>query len=48
MAGSAQPVIGGSDRPTIDMEYVRTLLLELLEIPSPTGYTDQIVHRVGG
>jgi peptidase M42 family hydrolase len=29
------------------MEYVRTLLLELLEIPSPTGYTDQIVHRVG-
>jgi len=47
MAGSAQPVIGGSDRPTIDMKYVRTLLLELLEIPSPTGYTDQIVHRVG-
>ncbi len=47
MAESAQPVIGGSDRPTIDMQYVRTLLLELFAIPSPTGYTDQVVHRVG-
>ncbi len=47
MAGSAQPVTGPMNRPTVDADYVRTLLLELLEIPSPTGYTDQVVHRVG-
>ena len=41
MAGSAQPVPGSIDRPTVDIDYVRTLLLELLEIPSPTGYTDR-------
>lgn len=28
----------------IDMDYVQDLLLRLLEIPSPCGYTDQIVH----
>ena len=32
----------------IDMEYVHNVLLELLNIPSPTGYTDEIVHFVGG
>lgn len=29
-----------------DREIINTLL-ELLQIPSPTGYTDQIVHHVG-
>lgn len=31
----------------IDTDYLKNVLLELLEIPSPTGYTDQIVHFVG-
>src|SRR3546814_14348895 len=33
-------------RPAIDMAYARDVLFELLSMPSPTGYTDQIVHRV--
>ena len=33
--------------PTIDTEYIVDLLLELLAIPSPAGYTDEIVHRTG-
>ncbi len=33
--------------PTVDTEYVMQLLLELLAIPSPAGYTDEIVHRTG-
>ncbi|GAB6057268.1 osmoprotectant NAGGN system M42 family peptidase [Desulfonatronum parangueonense] len=32
---------------TLDMEYLRKILLQLLEIPSPTGYTDRIVHFAG-
>jgi len=28
----------------IDMDYVQDVLLRLLEIPSPCGYTDRIVH----
>ena len=31
----------------IDPERMVETLLELLEIPSPSGYTDRIVHRVG-
>jgi len=31
----------------IDKDYLKKVLFELLEIPSPTGYTDQIVHYVG-
>lgn len=31
----------------IDLEYARRVLLELLGIPSPTGYTDEIVHWAG-
>jgi peptidase M42 family hydrolase len=31
----------------IDSEYLRRLLLELLAIPSPSGYTDGVVHFVG-
>ncbi|HYF60288.1 MAG TPA: osmoprotectant NAGGN system M42 family peptidase [Burkholderiaceae bacterium] len=31
----------------IDEAFLRTTLLELLSIPSPTGFTDEIVHYVG-
>ena len=41
----SRPLAG--ERPTIDMEYVTRLLLELLKIPSPAGYTDEVVHRTG-
>src|SRR3954453_6511604 len=34
-------------RPAIDMDYVLGLLEKLLKIPSPTGYTDEIVHFCG-
>lgn len=34
-------------RPAIDMDYVLDLLEKLLKIPSPTGYTDEIVHFCG-
>jgi len=34
-------------KPHIDTDYLREVLLELLAIPSPSGYTDRIVHRVG-
>ncbi|HYD32072.1 MAG TPA: osmoprotectant NAGGN system M42 family peptidase [Azospirillaceae bacterium] len=44
-----QPTLARSGlvRPVIDMDYVTRLLRRLLEIPSPTGYTDQIVHFCG-
>lgn len=32
---------------TVDIEYVKRLLLQLLAIPSPSGYTDAIVHFMG-
>lgn len=31
----------------IDRKYLKNVLIELLHIPSPTGYTDQIVHYLG-
>ena len=31
----------------IDPDYLQRILLSLLNIPSPSGYTDQIVHFVG-
>lgn len=31
----------------IDMDYLKTVLRGLLEIPSPSGYTDQVVRYVG-
>lgn len=31
----------------IDTDYLRAMLLRLLDIPSPSGYTDAIVHFVG-
>lgn len=31
----------------IDAQYLQTVLLELLAIPSPTGLTDEIVHYTG-
>ena len=30
--------------PTIDIEYVKDILWELLEIPSPSGFTDEVVR----
>lgn len=30
----------------IDMDYLQAIMLRLLEIPSPTGYTDLVVHFV--
>jgi peptidase M42 family hydrolase len=33
---------------SIDQEYLKTTLLELLAIPSPAGLTDEIVHYTGG
>ena len=32
----------------IDADYLKTTLLELLAIPSPSGLTDAIVHYTGG
>ena len=31
----------------IDTEYLRRVMLQMLDLPSPTGYTDQIVHWAG-
>ncbi|MGH8722190.1 MAG: osmoprotectant NAGGN system M42 family peptidase, partial [Burkholderiales bacterium] len=28
----------------VDLDYIRDVMLRLMEIPSPTGYTDLIVH----
>jgi len=35
------------NRVAIDMAYLKQMLISLLNIPSPSGYTDQIVHFVG-
>ena len=32
---------------SIDHTYLQKILLALLNIPSPSGYSDQIVHFVG-
>jgi peptidase M42 family hydrolase len=47
---SRAPQVAGRTRrmPAIDRSELRDLLITLLEIPSPTGYTDRIVHFVGG
>jgi peptidase M42 family hydrolase len=34
-------------RPQVDLNYVLKTLHTLLDIPSPAGYTDQVVHWVG-
>lgn len=33
-------------KPAIDEDYVRRILLEMLAIPSPTGFTDELVRYV--
>ena len=33
--------------PPFDSQYFSDLLCDLLAIPSPSGYTDRVVHRVG-
>lgn len=35
------------NRVAIDIDYLKQVLISLLNIPSPSGYTDQIVHFVG-
>ena len=35
------------NRVAIDMAYLKQMLISLLNIPSPSGYTDEIVHFVG-
>lgn len=32
----------------IDLEYLKDILRKLVDIPSPAGYTDAVVHFVGG
>lgn len=32
----------------IDQDYLKSILKQLLQIPSPSGYTDSVVHFVGG
>jgi peptidase M42 family hydrolase len=44
---SPRPRAATPDRLAIDVDYIVGLLLELLAIPSPTGYTDEVVHRTG-
>ena len=33
--------------PPLDLDYLKDVLVRLLETPSPSGYTDQVVHLVG-
>ncbi|HEX6928018.1 MAG TPA: osmoprotectant NAGGN system M42 family peptidase, partial [Gammaproteobacteria bacterium] len=33
--------------PEPDMGYVQRVMLDLLKIPSPTGFTDEVVHYTG-
>lgn len=40
-------VTAEAPRPRVDVAYLRATLEALLEIPSPTGYTDRIVHWTG-
>ena len=35
------------DEITIDQVYLKNILKKLLSIPSPTGFTDEIVHFTG-
>ncbi|MGD2152860.1 MAG: osmoprotectant NAGGN system M42 family peptidase [Gemmatimonadales bacterium] len=34
-------------RPAVDLDYILDTIRSLLDIPSPSGYTDQVVHWVG-
>lgn len=47
MATVSKPGRMARQRPAVDLDYVLTTLQTLLDIPSPTGYTDQVVHWVG-
>lgn len=47
MTPAQHPTSSPRFRPAIDTEYIIDLLLELLAIPSPAGYTDEVVHRTG-
>ncbi len=47
MSTAPRPRSAHPGRLDIDMHYVLGLMDELLDIPSPTGYTDEVVHRAG-
>ena len=38
--------VGVADLTDIDSDYLKRVLVRLLAVPSPTGYTDEIVHCV--
>ncbi|MBJ7453154.1 MAG: osmoprotectant NAGGN system M42 family peptidase [Blastococcus sp.] len=42
------PVDAGQQRVPIDMDYVQRVMLQLLEIPSPSGRTDHVMQLIGG
>ena len=42
------PVDAGQQRLTIDMDYVQRVMLQMLEIPSPSGRTDHVMQVIGG
>ncbi len=42
-----KPFGASSRRVTIDVDYLVDVFRRLVEIPSPTGYTDQVVHFCG-
>lgn len=47
VAEAGRPVVPGPVRPVIDTQYLTDILAKLLAIPSPSGYTDEIVHFCG-
>lgn len=47
MATIPQPVPRRAVRPAVDIEYIVETLMQLLTIPSPVGYTDQVVRWTG-
>jgi len=47
MHAAPRPTVSHPGRLAVDVEYVTGLLLELLAVPSPAGYTDEVVHLAG-
>ncbi len=47
MTTTPKPVSADRARPRVDAAYLANTLTALLEIPSPTGYTDRIVRWTG-
>jgi len=47
MASTTQLDDAAPQHPAVDLDYVLDTLRSLLDIPNPSGYTDQVVHWVG-